>query len=269
MRDHDLAEASFVNDPYADFPGPSRPPPIPYDDPYSDSYNFIGEPQAVSLATGEQLEPNVEPTPERPDNFDLPRRGSPKDKRPPRGRDRGRLDHRDRDGGHRNAERGRGRGRGRGDRGHGYHPYTSPRRHSPSKPPHSEQHHYQPPVYQSPAPRQMSPTSMAIARATGGYNPAEAAFDSSGPSMPDRRVGSSWAVSPTYPPAAYNQPYVQPHINPRFASAYAGYYQSSSYDQYGARSSEDWHGPSQGNWTDEWTVHTSPQEERETRPERQ
>ena len=47
MRDQDMAEDLYGTSPYdnayndMDFgAGPSRPPPVPYDDPYSDSYGL-------------------------------------------------------------------------------------------------------------------------------------------------------------------------------------------------------------------------------------
>ncbi|KAJ6575434.1 Gar1/Naf1 RNA binding region-domain-containing protein [Mycena capillaripes] len=244
MRDQDLSsvernpydEHSLYDDNFGS--GPSRPAPMPYDDPYSDEYNTI---QPVE----------VEPSAPAP----LSRTHSSRDdfEGRTRGRGRGRGFGFDRSEG---RGRGRGRDRGKGGRGRGDNDYNSRRpnergwesrsaitRDSMEQRPHDPPHAHQPP------PRSLSPTSMAIARATGqfpdGFELAPQAH--SAPSTP-------WAFDPSHQFNYGYPPFVQPHINPRFASAFGmnfGVQQAHPPPYYQPQPS-----PSGGSsWTDEWTVH--------------
>ncbi|RDX51141.1 NAF1-domain-containing protein [Lentinus brumalis] len=212
MRDQDMIDdpyggsSSYAESrPYNDMDfaaGPSRPAPIPYDDPYSDAYG-TAPPEFVS----EEEEPRKSPvSPSQASRgHDRGRgrgRGGPRDL-PSRheefggGRGRGRR-HNDRD-------RGRGRGRGRG-------------RTDPTHPP-----------------RSLSPTSLAIAHATGQYADGSAV-------PPDMNGGGDWGY-PQYPPMQpfdfafpYQFPQVQPHINPRFAANFVMPGMGMGFAGYGAQS---------------------------------
>ncbi|KAI0323009.1 Gar1/Naf1 RNA binding region-domain-containing protein [Amylostereum chailletii] len=177
--------------------GPSRPPPVPYDDPYSNDYN-------VNIGSAGQVEPlgtpsvSVERTPSRyPGEYD-------------RGRARGGGRRLDRGGGGSRGARGtsgRGGRRGRGGERHGW---TSGPRSQKLEGGASFS-------------RAMSPTSMAIARATGQYD------DGHGPGASEQHSGNvgSWTYdqyqgqpSGHLPYAPQPHQFVQPHINPRFASQF-------------------------------------------------
>ncbi|KAI0695625.1 Gar1/Naf1 RNA binding region-domain-containing protein [Cytidiella melzeri] len=218
--------------------GPSRPPPMPYDDdPYSDSYGLPEESVAsISPQNGQAQLPSPvisSPTLHPPHERSRGRgRGQmfTRDNGRERGRGRGRGQDR------RQGDRQRGRGRGR-DSGE-----LRPRRHTASIP---DEYHARPR-------RDMSPTSAAIARATGQY--------SDGPNFPNPQQQNmaqpSWGYqqySEQYnQDYAYQQPYVQPHINPRFASMFgidvAQAFPQQLQDAYGQGSV----------WTDHWTVPTTP-----------
>ncbi|RPD82296.1 NAF1-domain-containing protein [Lentinus tigrinus ALCF2SS1-7] len=183
--------------------GPSRPAPIPYDDPYSDAYG-TAPPEFVSEEE-EDRKPPLSPS--------QASRGHG------RGRGRGRGGpvrdvpyHREEHGG------GRGRGRVRNDRGRG-----RGRGRGRADPDHTA--------------RALSPTSFAIARATGQY------ADGSAVSPVTNGGGGGWGY-PQYPMQSfdftfpYQFPQVQPHINPRFASNFAmpGMGMGMGYSGYGAQS---------------------------------
>ncbi|KAJ7293014.1 Gar1/Naf1 RNA binding region-domain-containing protein [Mycena rebaudengoi] len=205
--------------------GPSRPAPIPYDDPYSDEYNNVPD-------------SNTEPPP-LPPTLPTPRgrANSCPGSVPGRGRGRGRGDRGESRGrGRDRGGRGRGRGRGNSERGPG-------RRHSndgdwaPQASPYDPHH-----------PRPLSPTSLAIARATGQFADGSdfTGQSHSAPSTPT----ASWAFDPSHQfNFGYQQPFIQPHINPRFASAFGINFQPR--EQYEPHQTP----PSGGSWTDEWTVH--------------
>ncbi|KAJ7754937.1 NAF1-domain-containing protein [Mycena maculata] len=239
MRDQDLAfmERNPYDDhsPYDDNfgSGPSRPPPIPYDHPYSDEYNNV-LPESLDPA------PVVRPTPlsrsnsEDYDGFAGRTRG--------RGRGRG-------SGFERSEGRGRGRGRERqrGERGKGGHGRGNndrPARHEARPAPRMEPYdHHQP--------RPLSPTSMAIARATGQL-PDGSDFTPQPLSAPNTST-APWGYDPAQQfNFGYQQPFVQPHINPRFASAFM------NFDFQHPQSSQPYYQPppSSSSWTDEWTVHS-------------
>ncbi|EKM61596.1 uncharacterized protein PHACADRAFT_248285 [Phanerochaete carnosa HHB-10118-sp] len=235
LRDADMLDelygASPYDNPYDDMDlgaGPSRPPPLKYDDPYSDSYGLPDPPLATSSADTRS-------------ESDLPRthqdrtagHGRGRGKAASResfGRDRGRGRGRGRD---RPRDRGRGRGRGRGGgaaSSWGGHQGTSS----------SEE-------YSARISRPLSPTSAAIARATGQH--AEGGVHAEarqGMGVTSAPVDNGWGYQ-QYPGQmdysyGYQQPFVQPHINPRFASqfgmdfSYAAQAQSmqyAGYSQYG------------------------------------
>ena len=223
MRDQELADEMYLSrnaydahGPYdVDFDsaaGPSRPPPIPYDDPYGDDYTVpVAEPSSISSASSIDSK-----------SF-LGRSSSGSGG----GYDRG---------GHRGKGRGRGRGRDRGgqrDRGRGGSGYRS-----------SQQHMDTPTEFddsQSHTTRPLTPTSFAIACATGQmpYNASqhqEQHQQSFSPMYPDALGNrSSWGYNHVHSQAQFQPQYgymqqlqqthmqaplVQPHINPRFASAF-------------------------------------------------
>ena len=253
MHDQDMNdETLFSRNPYDEHgpydvgfsAGPSRPPPIPYDDPYTDNYS----PPTSQLSTAHPIG----------DGF---------------GRDDGQ--HKDeKDFSHRSSSRrrehmGRGRGRGRGrerpdherknyDRGEktGRSFYGGSTRGG-----NSWQHR---PSYE---PRSLSPTSLTTTPTTG--------------LLPD---GSSYAPQLAFPPErqwaypasnfvpgqpfsfgatdGYPQSQVQPHINPRFAAAFAmsmGIPQPQLMPSYLPPQNSSFEPVIQesGNWTDEWIIPVS------------
>ncbi|KAJ7161259.1 Gar1/Naf1 RNA binding region-domain-containing protein [Mycena crocata] len=245
MRDQDLAflERNPYNDhsPYDENfgSGPSRPAPMPYDDPYSDEYNNVTP--AV-----------IEPAPIAPPS----RTNDDYESYPPRGRGRGRG----RGSGFDRSEargRGRGRERGKGGRGRGNSHHDRGPRHSEetswdtrsaiaprgSMEPYDSNHPYQP--------RPLSPTSMAIARATGQFSDGSE-FSPQSHSAPNTPT-APWAFDQAQQFNFGYQPFVQPHINPRFASAFGM--------NFDFRQPQPYYQPSptntNGNWTDEWTVHSA------------
>ncbi|EIW64159.1 NAF1-domain-containing protein [Trametes versicolor FP-101664 SS1] len=218
MRDQDMADDPYGGSSYEqplsyndmDFgAGPSRPAPIPYDDPYAESYGAAPPP-----ATTQPQDAPVSPPPSTPFEAGRPERGMGRgrgrgggtrggvQRREEPGRGRGR----DR----RQNDRGRGRGRGRG----GSSSDGWPARQGP------------PPTEHEPrVPRPLSPTSLAIARATGQYAegpPAESPEMYNQMQMQHAGGGGGWGF-PQHPMQSYDfgfghqYPQVQPHINPRFA----------------------------------------------------
>ncbi|KAL4253570.1 H/ACA ribonucleoprotein complex non-core subunit NAF1 [Abortiporus biennis] len=260
--------------------GPSRPQPIPYDDPYSDSYGLTEDPSPSGSSINANMEAGyVPPAP--------PVRSLGMNDRPLRGRGRGKGPMRDggsgrqegsapirgrgRDRDRRRHERGRGRGRGRGGGGGGSEGHSvsgcggeiSSRQGS-----FSEEYDHQ-------TSRPLSPTSLAIARATGQFSDGSM-FASSTSGDGDGQTGYS-PVSPTdaswgyasygtqqqgndYNSFGYQQSYaVQPHINPRFASAFAynfGFTQpqagNNGYGDYAGGYSAGTTDTSGASWNDEW-----------------
>jgi len=265
MRDQDMADELYGANPYdesgpvndMDFgAGPSRPAPIPYDDPYSDAYG-VQDPSATSSVTRPQ---NLS-TPQDDGNssdgdstYDgrgrgrgrrsIPGRGAP-GRRDDRGRGRGRDRPR--------GNRGRGRGRGRDDRG----PWTGNER---ARPPNSFSDEYV-----APSQRSLSPTSLAIARATGQYSDGSSVEpDIQGSSTTVPQFNGGWS----YPQFqgqqqydfshGYQQQYVQPHINPRFASNFGmnfGFEQGNHYAPYGfGQMDHNARGNASAGWNQDWSV---------------
>ncbi|KAH9849222.1 Gar1/Naf1 RNA binding region-domain-containing protein [Lenzites betulinus] len=211
MRDQDMADDPYGGGPYEqslsyndmDFgAGPSRPAPIPYDDPYSDSYGAPLQPNSqVSPVSPSSPTASSSPHGSRPERISQRGRGrgaSQRREETSRGRGRGR----------RQNDRGRGRGRGRGGDFAG----SSDGRSGRQAPPSAEH-----------SPRLPSPTSLAIARATGQFAEGPPADPSGMYAQMQMQQPGGWG----YPQApmhgydfsyAYQYPQVQPHINPRFAS---------------------------------------------------
>ncbi|KAF9015704.1 Gar1/Naf1 RNA binding region-domain-containing protein [Cyathus striatus] len=209
MRDQDLVDDAYLHGnaydargPYdfdSNTPGPSRPPPIPYDDPYSETYHAPSAPQEYR-----QAEQHVEPL-----TFSGPMQNVGEFNR-----------------GDGREWRGRGRGRARGDhrrhaRGDGV-----PRRGRTSFRNSSE-------AYDTRRSQSLSPTSAVIARATGQL-PDHSGFMSQVISSEGRPADWGYIPSTTqqqqqpfrFGGQGYHQqqflqmPFVQPHINPRFASSF-------------------------------------------------
>lgn len=265
MRDQELAEeAVFSRNAYDEHgpydidytaPGPSsRPPPIPYDDPYGDDYTAPDR-EAASVVPSRNT-------------FDISVGSSYGSGAIGRDGNRGREG---REGRGRERDRGRGRGRGRDrvsqhDRGRSRGSGNVPARQRYGQ---DSVNTYEP---SGDSVRSLSPTSLAIARATGqsaGQNPQQPSFPQQGynqqnsyPQMYAQDMNSTpWnygQMAGQYPPfsqqhqqysGAYMQhggsqqisgyqgrqqqrfdypamsgqgvqPFVQPHINPRFASAF-------------------------------------------------
>ncbi|KAF7302763.1 ACT-7 domain-containing protein [Mycena chlorophos] len=187
MRDQEMAY--YESNPYAENSaydddygaGPSRPTPLPYDDPYSEDYTPPPLAQQHPLPAPPQL-------PVLDDMFSARARG----------RGRG-----GRDGSRRGRDRGRGRGRGgRPDWDHG----------NGSQPPQRSR---------SQRSRSLSPTSLAIARATGQYPQDRQQPPSwAAPPMQQQQFSYNQGPMPMQMPMQMQQGFVQPHINPRFASAF-------------------------------------------------
>ncbi|KAI0962183.1 hypothetical protein AcV7_001082 [Taiwanofungus camphoratus] len=251
MRDQDMIDDLYGPNPYdeqssyndMDFgAGPSRPAPIPYDDPYSDSYGM--DPQQPNTATSFPLRPPIDRTEMRGDHlsdngsaYDENDRGQARrnDKGPARGAtgkrvDRGRARGRGRD--RRRNERGRGRARGDGRRSWAGDDRAQPNgTYSDEYDPHTG--------------RSLSPTSLAIARATGQYSDGTVVgpemHHASPPPVHHQDNATEWSYFQHPVQQSYNFPYdmqnqyVQPHINPRFASAFGinfGFSQGNQYTPY-------------------------------------
>ena len=227
--------------------GPSRPPPITYDDPYSESY---GLPDSSSAGGSSSILGTTDDS-DSASVYQLDR---------PRGRGRGGGGARDsfvRDRGRgrgrdRTRDRGRGRGRGRGGGGGGggggdrdSWGSNSLQRDTGGSEVRSLQ-----------SARALSPTSAAIARATGQYS-GNAPYPAQNQGINTPTPSNNWGYQQysTHGDYSYEYPqaYIQPHINPRFASQfgmnisyaqpmrYAGYAQyGMSYTGGGQMTSSDW-----------------------------
>jgi H/ACA ribonucleoprotein complex non-core subunit NAF1 len=259
MRDQDMDAAVLNRNAYdehgpydLDFSaGPSRPPPIPYDDPYADEYS----PTAPQVTTHDS--PHIRPKSFAHDGHHASgardRGGSGYDQGEGRGRGRG-----------------RGRGWGRGDHGRGNFG-ASQRRSSTAgatgwNPPSMSAPPGAGAPYDPNIPRPLSPTSLAIARATGQMSNA---FNYSS-QQPIRSGGEAWGYqNPQFQAGqqyqfgaqGYPPPFVQPHINPRFASTFAinmGMTQAQQFTPYNPHMENYVNASLQNgsNWADEWTVST-------------
>lgn len=217
--------------------GPSRPAPIPYDDPYSDSY---GLPESTMTPIESPPGKTKEiPTLNLNSQTDAPRgRGRGKPASREGGRDRGRGRGQDR---RRGGDRGRGRGRGRGGSEHW-------------RGGHSPADEYDPRIG-----RPLSPTSLAIARATGQYSdgtyiPPSPTISGS-PATPPADLGwgyQQYSNQQQFNPSfGYQQPYVQPHINPRFASMF-GMNFGHGQEQHGPYSPDMGYG--YDGWSNAWSA---------------
>ncbi|KAJ7193297.1 Gar1/Naf1 RNA binding region-domain-containing protein [Mycena pura] len=229
MRDQDMD--FYEHNPYGDHSaydedfgaGPSRPAPMPYDDPYSDEYN--------NVPPADLEPPSLPPLPTPHSRTNSFQDGSS-------GRSRGRQRGLGRPEG---SGRGRGRERGRGGRGWGDNNHTSRRS--------EERGREMSEPYGRHPQRPLSPTTMAIARATGQF-PDGSDFS---PHSASGTPAASWTFDPSQQfNVGYPSPFVQPHINPRFASAFGlNVYpqpQPQPYYYQPALSAG-------GGWNNEWTVH--------------
>ena len=218
MRDQDLLDDVILegnaydeHGPYdLDFnAGPSRPPPIPYDDPYADEY-----PPAASVSTIPSWSASS-PSPNHSEHRTSVH-GTRHDRAHEQGLGRG---------------RGRGWGRGRGrenDRlrsGRQIRADSTRSQRSNSASETSWDVARSPDAsYDPPIPRPLSPTSLTIAHATGQLP------DGLNMSMPHLHVNNeTWSYQDTrfhqgtslhFYTQGFPPPFVQPHINPRFASAF-------------------------------------------------
>ena len=214
-HDQDLNEYSFSGaNPYeehgpydTDYTAASRPPPIPYNDPYSDIYTATPSSELIQTSSGDSLK----------------RRDVQSEKGPPshhknhgmeRGHDRGK-DNQQRD---TRPTRGRGRGRGRrgwqDDRRAGIE-MTSPR--------HGADDMSWP--NQAQVERMVGPHVSWPLSPAGQYYDDGSAFTPPNSSIadtwPSHQLQQPYAIPPFgIDPHWHQHQYVQPHINPRFASAF-------------------------------------------------
>lgn len=263
MRDQDLVDDVILkgnaydeHGPYdLDFSaGPSRPPPIPYDDPYADDYppRSSDLPMSSALTTASGLSTS---------------RGEHQTSIHGTWHPRGNLGH--------SRDRGR-RGRGRGGRVEGRQRRADTARNPQQNSSASDLSWDGRPIarsrsvtpYDSHIPRPLSPTSLAIAHATGQLPVDSNVY------MPHNHVNDeAWGYQdPRFQQQApvhfntqsYSPPFVQPHINPRFASAFGlhmnmhmGLMQPQQYDQYEGNNMHSVSSPQTPDWADEWAVPTA------------
>ncbi|KAA1468127.1 NAF1-domain-containing protein [Dentipellis sp. KUC8613] len=187
--------------------GPSRPAPKPYDDPYSDEYNTAAAAAVLYGTSPSETLAGTSVSSDASDHGEYGRnRGRGRGRRPDRG-GRAIRDHEPRGRPYDRGGRGRGRGRGSGDA------YSGGRGGHQSIPP-------------THPPRSLSPTSLAIATATGQF-PTDSGYAAASPLQAAAAPQAAWSYDPYQPQQSqqqmfafggHAQPYVQPHINPRFAS---------------------------------------------------
>jgi len=241
MHDQDMTDDYYGASPYEDMydmdsgPGPSRPAPMPYDDPYRDDGPSLSPEPSSPSSPRDYLKSSAPVSGESLQQDD-------------RGKGRGRGRGRGRDsGGPSRAENARGRGRGRGrerPRGRNRGGREASTGWGPSEV--RDQMPQTLPLHESHPPRPLSPTSLAIARATGQYQDGTS-FIPNGQALTPSLTQTpevSWpyqhhpvvAPQPPYNPQyQYQQQYVQPHINPRFASLFGinmDFAQPQQYAQY-------------------------------------
>ncbi|KAG5342042.1 hypothetical protein C0989_005722 [Termitomyces sp. Mn162] len=254
MYDPDMEQAGhFSQNPYDEHgpydigfsAGPSRPPPIPYDDPYSDEYT-----SSAMLSFTPESQTNRDDSDRREKQ-----RGTSVSSRGRRGRDRNPGD---------GGGRSRGRGRGRGDRGgirglartdnHLTKNWTSGL--SQLQIITSDHSHTQ-------QPRSLSPTSFAIARATGQLPDASSTYTQNhlDPSQQPSNPLGAWGYPNAFQPnsmfpfgtAGFSPGFIQPHINPRFANTFGMNVGTVAHSQYTSQTTVPTnYRPT--DWTDEWTV---------------
>ncbi|CCL98128.1 uncharacterized protein FIBRA_00122 [Fibroporia radiculosa] len=256
MRDQDMVDELYGESPY-DQPGPyndidlgvgpSRALPIPYDDPYSDNY-AVPDTRLPPSPTEFQDVNQSYPTGSHSDDVRGHGRGRGRGGTSGRYNDRARGRGRDR----RRHDRGRARGRGRDDRSYA----SSGSR--PSIP--------QPERYGSYIPRPLSPTSLAIARATGQYPDGHpmSSTERESPALSFDGAGGQGYSQPSQQQFmfGFQNQYVQPHINPRFASSFGmhlGFQQEThqaaySYGETGYGGGADHFAAS---WRPDWNVNQS------------
>lgn len=225
MYDQDMDEGGhFSQNPYDEHgpydigfsAGPSRPPPVPYDDPYSDEYTS----SSILPTSASQTDWNDSNRYEKQE-ISVSSRGR-------RGQDRARSDIGGRG-------RGRGRGRGKGDRG-GFRGLA--RSDNYAKKSNASNGSWSGSLSQiqgitsdyNRQPRSLSPTSFAIARATGQLpnGPLSYAQNNFHPSSQSPNPPSTWGYPNAFQPnpvfpfgtTGYSPGFVQPHINPRFANTF-------------------------------------------------
>ncbi|KAG1845973.1 Gar1/Naf1 RNA binding region-domain-containing protein [Suillus tomentosus] len=212
--------------------GPSRPAPIPYDDPYAD------EVKVDTVKYEEHL--NGSSTEAR-----LSGREPERDFGGSRGRGRGRGKGHDRGGGARDGGRGRGRGRpDRGRRSWGESRWSQQNPTAPSMEP-----------YKTSPSIPLSPTSDEIERGTN--QPVGIPGYSSQPFSPPPTWGYQQGGFQSHPfgQQQQQQQSVQPHINPRFASAFGFNGPPAWFGNQEVRlNSYHAQQPSQP-WTNQWLVH--------------
>ncbi|KAG6889985.1 hypothetical protein C0995_012945 [Termitomyces sp. Mi166 len=257
MYDQDMEQTGhFSQNPYDEHgpydigfsAGPSRPPPVPYDDPYSDEYTSSA---VLPLTPGSQTSRDDPARREK-------QRGTSVSSRGRRGQDRDRGD---------TGGRGRGRGRRRGDRGGFRGPGRSdnhPRKTNAvtsSRTGSSSQSQGVASDYNQPRP--LSPTSFAIARATGQLPDDSLTYIQNNLNLSPQfsNVLAAWGYpnafqpNPVFPVGTADHPpgFVQPHINPRFASAFAMNMGMNTHSQYTPQTTGATnYRPT--DWIDEWTV---------------
>ncbi|KAI0654489.1 Gar1/Naf1 RNA binding region-domain-containing protein [Cubamyces menziesii] len=260
MRDQDMVDDPYGGSSYEqsvsyndmDFgAGPSRPAPIPYDDPYSDSYGAAPAAGSTSEDTAALPSPGAPRDASRQERPSRGRGGSQRRDDPGRGRGRGRR------------QNDRGRGRGRGGESRSQSGAWSGRQAGSSS------------EYDPRGVRPVSPTSLAIARATGQYGDAHA-VDPSVHAQASYAAAGGWSY-PQMPLQSYDFSFgyqypVQPHINPRFASNFgmpgmgmgyqhggqpAPYSQGSSGYNTGGYSSGGGGGGGSGSWGQDWGAPSS------------
>ncbi|KZT30776.1 NAF1-domain-containing protein [Neolentinus lepideus HHB14362 ss-1] len=236
MHDQDLgaADLSYGSNPYDEYSpynvdsssSQARVAPLPYDDPYSDTYDMNMVPsQSQSVAAKKEEEGTFGIPPSSSHSQQGSRgRGRGRGQNTKFGREingRGRGSRRDK------PNRGRGRGRQSG-------PQDGARdlQHHQSYAPQGDQE------YNPRMPRSASPASLAIARATGQYaNGTSSAPQNAYSSNASNNYWSYQQQASSYQgnnaAYGYQQSFVQPHINPRFASAYGYQFNGVQPDQYG------------------------------------
>lgn len=237
--------------------GPSRPPPIPYDDdPYSDPYTMDIPNERPSssdhlIADGG---PGSSDLSGRAPQFNERGRGRGRGSKRP---DQGGL-HSSRNPDNRGRRRDRGRGRGHGEDNGRRWGGRNGRQQAPSE------MEAQIPL----APQSFLPTPGTVPPATGQFTNGIGTSVPGDFSAPPVGMGNPWSYD-----SQFNQfnsygyaqhQFVQPHINPRFASSFGLnvpfiQQQYSQYAQYGAGGDGSYdygEGASDGNWSGNWNPQT-------------